>query len=68
MYDGKARLSKHSLYQDFLKDAEAEELNYFVFAVLRNPMEMVVTGYEKMKANAKETLQTRNFLLKMVVI
>ena len=25
MYEGKARLSKHSLYQDFLKDAEAEE-------------------------------------------
>ena len=53
MYEGKARLSKHSLYHEFLKNATAEELKYFVFAVLRNPMEIVVTGYEKMKANAK---------------
>ena len=53
MYEGKARLSKHSLYYEFLKNATVEELKYFVFAVLRNPMEIVVTGYEKMKANAK---------------
>ena len=53
MYEGQARLSKHSLYQDFVKSASKEELNYFVFAVIRNPMEIVVTVYEKMKANAK---------------
>jgi hypothetical protein len=53
MYEGRAMLAKHSLYYDFLKHATTEELNYFVFAVLRNPMEIVVTVYEKMKANAK---------------
>ena len=33
--------------------ATKSELEYFVFAVLRNPMEIAVTVYEKMKANAK---------------
>ena len=52
-YGGKPYLRKHSLYHEFVKVATAEEKDYFVFAVLRNPMEIVVTVYEKMKANAK---------------
>ena len=52
-YDGKPFLRKHSLYHEFEKVATKEELDYFVFAVLRNPMEIVVTVYEKMKTNAK---------------
>jgi len=52
-YEGKPYLRKHSLYHEFIKAATPQEKEYFVFAVLRNPMEIVVTVYEKMKANAK---------------
>jgi len=52
-YEGKPYLRKHSLYHEFEKVATTEEKKFFVFAVLRNPMEIAVTVYEKMKANAK---------------
>jgi len=52
-YDGKPYLRKHSLYHEFKNVATKSEFKYFVFAVLRNPMEIAVTVYEKMKANAK---------------
>ena len=52
-YEGEPYLRKHSLYHEFIKAATIQEKDYFVFAVLRNPMEIAVTGYEKMKANAK---------------
>ena len=52
-YEGQPLLRKHSLYHEFKKVASNEESKYFVFAVLRNPMEIAVTVYEKMKANAK---------------
>ncbi len=50
-YEGMAYLRKHALYQDFIKHATVQEKKYFVFAVLRNPMEMVVSHYVKMKNN-----------------
>lgn len=52
-YEGEPILRKHSLYYEFAKIAKKEERKYFVFAVLRNPMDIVVTLYEKMKANTK---------------
>lgn len=52
-HDGKPYLRKHSLYHEFVKVATDEEKKYFVFAVLRNPMEITVTVYEKMKSNSK---------------
>ena len=52
-YDGEPYLRKHSMYHEFKNLATKSELNYFVFAVLRNPMEIAVTVYEKMKKNAK---------------
>ena len=52
-HQGKALLTKHSLYHEFKKIASQKEMNYFVFAVLRNPMEIAATIYEKMKANSK---------------
>ena len=54
-YEGEPFLGKHSLHHEFLKKATVEEKKYFVFAVLRNPMEIVVTVYEKMRINNKET-------------
>jgi len=59
-YDGEPRLSKHSLYREFKKTANKEELGYFKFAVLRNPMEMAVTIYEKMKNNSKGNFTNPN--------
>lgn len=52
-YNAIPRLRKHSLYHEFFKSANDKEKRYFVFAVLRNPMDIVITNYEKMKANAK---------------
>jgi len=52
-YEGKSFLRKHSVYHEFKKVATKHEQQYFVFAVLRNPMEIAVTVYEKMRANAK---------------
>jgi len=52
-YDGEPYLRKHSLYYEFKKVATKKEKDYFVFAVLRNPMEIAITIYSKMKANAK---------------
>jgi len=52
-YEGEPYLRKHSLYSEFKKVATKEEKNYFVFAVLRNPMDIVITIFEKMKSNAK---------------
>ena len=52
-YEGEPYLRKHSLYHEFIKVATPQEKDYFVLAVLRNPMEIAVTVYEKMKANAK---------------
>ena len=53
-YEGQPYLRKHSLYHEFLEKAKKEELKYFVFSVIRNPMEIVVTVYLKMKNNPKE--------------
>jgi len=52
-YEGEPYLRKHSLYHEFKKAATKQEMDYFVFAVLRNPMEIIVTAYSKMKVNAK---------------
>tara|TARA_B100000902_G_C27311171_1_gene918505 strand:- start:2219 stop:3007 length:789 start_codon:yes stop_codon:yes gene_type:complete len=52
-YKGESFLRKHSLYYEFERIASDEEKGYFVFAVLRNPMEIAVTVFEKMKSNAK---------------
>ena len=52
-YEGKPFLRKHSLYHEFKKNASKKEQEYFVFSVIRNPMEIAITIYEKMKSNAK---------------
>ena len=59
-YNGESFLRKHSLYYEFKSRAKKKEKKYFVFAVLRNPMEIAVTIYEKMKANAKGNFTNPN--------
>ncbi|MGI8951204.1 MAG: sulfotransferase family 2 domain-containing protein [Chitinophagaceae bacterium] len=53
LYDGKKILSKHSRYHEFLKTATNEQKKYFVFSSIRNPMDVVVSGYLKFKNNHK---------------
>lgn len=52
-YEGKTYLSKHSLYHEFKRLATKKEKEYFVFSVLRNPMDIIITSYFKMKLNPK---------------
>ncbi|MDG1718264.1 MAG: hypothetical protein P8H17_00295 [Flavobacteriales bacterium] len=59
-YEGEPYLRKHSLYHEFKRVATKEEKKFFVFSVLRNPMEIAVTMYEKMKANAKGNFTNPN--------
>ena len=58
-------LRKHSLHHEFIKTASKKEKDYFVFAVLRNPMEIAVSMYEKMKANEKGNFTNPKLFLKM---
>jgi len=59
-YEGLPYLRKHSLYHEFRRVATNKEKEYFVFAVLRNPMEIAVTVYEKMKENTKGNFTNPN--------
>ncbi len=59
-YSGLPYLRKHSLYHEFNNAASKEEKKYFKFAVLRNPMDIVITSYEKMKTNSKGNFTNTN--------
>lgn len=52
-YEGERILNKHSTYQDFLKQAAAEEKTYFVFSSIRNPLDDAVSHYFKCKNDHK---------------
>src|SRR5690349_8896331 len=49
LYDGKPILKKHDKYHRFLQVATKEQKEYFVFSGIRNPMDMVVSEYLKLK-------------------
>jgi len=51
LYEGKKILNKHSYYHEFLKVATEEQKKYFVFVGCRNPLDMVVSGYLKLKTD-----------------
>jgi hypothetical protein len=53
-YDGKSILRKHAHYYEFRKNAKAEEKDFFVFAGVRNPMDIVVTIYFKLKTDHQD--------------
>jgi hypothetical protein len=50
-YDGLSILSKHAHYHEFLRLASDEKKTHFVFAGVRNPLDVVVTLYFKQKTN-----------------
>jgi hypothetical protein len=53
-YDGEPILHKHATYLDFLKVANEEEANYFVFSNIRNPLDTAVSFYFKYKMDHKQ--------------
>jgi hypothetical protein len=50
-YDGHQILWKHSPYHQFLRIANTEEKSYFVFSCIRNPLDVVITEYFRIKTN-----------------
>jgi hypothetical protein len=54
LYDGVPVLRKHATYYDFLKNANPEEQQYFVFSCIRNPLDDAVSYYFKLRTNHKD--------------
>ncbi len=53
-YDGHGILRKHASYRDFLRVASADEREYFTFSGLRNPLDIAVTRYIRLKDDVQE--------------
>lgn len=51
LYGGRNILKKHSYYHEFLKIATPEQKKYLVFTGYRNPLDMAVSGYVKLKTD-----------------
>jgi len=48
-YDGEEILRKHATHSDFLRQATPDEKRYFAFAAVRNPLDLTVSRYFKLK-------------------
>lgn len=57
-YGGESILHKHATYSHFLQIATPAEKRYFVFAGIRNPLDVAVTKYFKYKTNHRELYTT----------
>ena len=63
-YEGKPILSKHSLYQDFLKVATKEEQTFKVLACVRSPLDISVSYYTKMIKDVSGNFSNEKLLRK----
>lgn len=52
-YGGSPILHKHATYPEFRRIAKIDELQYFVFGTVRNPLDEVVSRYYKLKTDHK---------------
>lgn len=59
-YDGHGVLRKHASYQDFLRVASSEEAKYFTFSTVRNPLDIAVTRFVRLKHDVQELYQDRS--------
>lgn len=50
-YNGSPIRHKHATYREFLQTATPEEKKYFIFGGVRNPLDMLVSVYFKLKTN-----------------
>ena len=60
-YGGETILRKHANYTEFRKFAGPDAKKYFVFATVRNPLDLAVTEYSKLKGNHKRQYTTPKF-------
>ena len=58
-YEGKPILHKHVTYSEFKWYASREELGYFAFAVVRNPLDKIVSRYSSSSMIRKGFSRTR---------
>jgi len=70
-YGGERILNKHSTYPSFLAQATSDEKQYFSFSCIRNPMDVAVSQYFKLKTDhfkfeEPHYLAERNLLNKIV--
>jgi hypothetical protein len=54
LYDGSPILHKHSTYDEFRRQARPDELEYFVFSTIRNPLDDAVSRYFKLKTDHRQ--------------
>jgi hypothetical protein len=54
LYDGVPILHKHSTYDEFRRQASADERQYFVFSAIRNPLDDAVSRYFKIKTDQRQ--------------
>ena len=59
-YDGQEILRRHATYSDFERHATDTEKTYFSFSAVRNPLDVAVTRYAHLLANAKGRFTTQN--------
>lgn len=52
-YDGEPILHKHATYEEFAANASEDELRYFVFSTIRNPLDDAVSRYFKFRTDHK---------------
>ena len=71
-YNGQSIISKHATLNDFQKHNNGSLRDYFIFSCVRNPMDRIVSFYEKcingyydfmLTTNRKKTLYHRFYLL-----
>lgn len=53
-YDGQGILRKHASYRDFLRVASHDERKYFTFSAVRNPLDIAVTRYVRLKDDVQQ--------------
>jgi hypothetical protein len=66
-FGGQPILHKHATYSEFLNHATDEELDYFVFATVRNPLDKIVSTYYKLKNDQKSVFSNVNSLPQGIV-
>lgn len=63
-YGGEPVLRKHATYRDFLRTATPQQRTYFAFAAVRNPLDLAVSRYYKMKTKARPILGNADWVAK----
>lgn len=63
LYGGEAIIRKHANVSQFIRQSAREAKGYFKFATVRNPLDYMVTTYQKLKNNHKGQYTNEKALL-----